>query len=87
MAHRLLAVALSMVVTASPLSAASHEPVPAIPAPEDSPGARYCMHVEPDTGSLVERIRCWTRAEWAEQGVDVDREWSREGVAVINNRT
>jgi hypothetical protein len=39
--------------------------------------------VEPVTGTLVERVRCWTRAQWAEQGVDVDKEWAREGVTVI----
>jgi hypothetical protein len=41
------------------------------------------MHVEPVTGSLVETVQCWTRAEWAEQDVDVDREWAKEGVAVL----
>jgi hypothetical protein len=41
------------------------------------------MHLEPFTGSLIETTRCWTRAQWAEQGVDVDKEWSKEGVAVI----
>jgi hypothetical protein len=36
------------------------------------------------TGNIAEPVRCWTRAEWAEQGVDVDQEWQAEGVGVIN---
>ncbi|MEA3009867.1 MAG: hypothetical protein QOJ91_1559 [Sphingomonadales bacterium] len=37
----------------------------------------------PVTGTLVERTLCWTRRQWAEEGVDVDREWAKEGVSVI----
>lgn len=44
---------------------------------------KYCMRVEPVTGSRLERVRCWTRAKWAEQGVDVDRDWATEGVRTI----
>ena len=83
MAHKELVVALSIFVATSPVSAASPERAPAIPAPTESVDARYCMHVEAFTGSLIETIRCWTRAEWAEQGVDVDKEWAKEGVTVI----
>ena len=39
--------------------------------------------VEPVMGTRMERIRCWTRGRWAEQGVDLDKEWAREGVRVI----
>jgi hypothetical protein len=39
--------------------------------------------VGPVTGSLVQTVQCWTREQWAEEGVDVDREWAREGVGVI----
>lgn len=80
---RLVLVAFSMIFAASPLSAGYPETAPARPAPEAGPDARYCMHVEPVTGSLVETVQCWTRAEWAEQDVDVDREWAKEGVAVL----
>jgi hypothetical protein len=41
------------------------------------------MRVEASTGTLIESVICWTRAEWAEQGVDVDKDWDKEGVAVI----
>jgi hypothetical protein len=52
-------------------------------APAAGPGARYCLRVAADTGSLVERIRCWTRRQWVEQGVDLDKAWAKEGVTVI----
>lgn len=50
--------------------------------PAGSADARYCLRVEPATGSLVETVRCWTRQEWTEQGVDLDQAWGKEGVAV-----
>ena len=83
MAHKdWVAAALGIAVAASPVSAGYREPPPANPAPMAGPDAKYCLRVEPDTGSLIERIRCWTRDEWAEQGVDVDKEWAKEGVEV-----
>ena len=75
-------VALSMIIAVSPLAAANPQQAP-VPAPAGSADARYCMRVEPITGSLIERVRCWTREKWAEQGVDVDKEWAKEGVTVI----
>ena len=84
MAHRLfIAMALGLMVAASPLSAASPESDPTAGAPAAGPDARYCLRVEPFTGSNIERIKCWTRQQWADQGVDVDKEWPREGVNVI----
>ena len=52
-------------------------------APPGGPATRYCLRVEPVTGSRIERIECWTREEWAEQGVNVDRDWAKEGVRVL----
>src|SRR6476659_10348727 len=75
MALRILTFAFSLAVAASPLSAAKWEPAPAAPAPAGAPDTRYCMHLAPFTGSMIEATRCWTRDEWAEQGVDVDKEW------------
>ena len=83
MAHRALILALSTILAASPLSAATQDQVAAEPAPAGGPDTRYCMRIEPVTGSRIETIECWTRQEWAEQGVDVDLEWAREGVRVI----
>lgn len=76
-------VALSLIVAASPVAASSVVPAPATPAPAGTPDTKYCMRVEPVTGSRLETIQCWTREEWAEQGVDVDEDWATEGVAVV----
>ncbi|HEU4957125.1 MAG TPA: hypothetical protein VFT40_05810 [Sphingomicrobium sp.] len=82
MALKLSAIALSLIVAAAPLSAAQPETDPMAGAPAAGPDARYCMRVEL-TGNVIEPIKCWTREQWAEQGVDVDKEWAREGVRVI----
>lgn len=83
MAHKALAVALGMIAAASPALASNPPPARPWPSPADSPDTRYCMRIEPLTGSRIELLRCWTRAEWAEQGVDVDKDWAREGVRII----
>lgn len=83
MAHTPIAVALGLIFATVPVAAAGSQPMPATPAPDAGPGARYCLRVEPFTGSHIETVQCWTRDYWAEQGVDVDREWAKEGVRVI----
>lgn len=90
MASKALIFALSVSVAASPLSAQpdsgaieSDLPAPVTTtAPPGTPDTKYCMRVEL-TGNIVEPVFCWTRAQWAEEGVDVDRDWHREGVRVI----
>lgn len=70
------------------LSVASLIAVPSLataqadPAPPGTATTKYCMRVVL-TGNVVEPIRCWTRGEWADQGIDVDKEWAREGIRVI----
>lgn len=82
MAHRRLA-SFAFLAGASPLFAASlQQPQPSM-APPGNPRTLYCMHVDPITGSNVQTIQCWTREEWAEQDVDVDKEWAKNGVKVI----
>jgi hypothetical protein len=83
MSHKKLAVAFSLIVAASPVLAQAPERDSLAGAPAAGPEARYCLRVAADTGSLIERVRCWTREHWAEQGVDVDKEWAKEGVSVI----
>lgn len=82
MAYKQLVVALSMIVAASPVSATQPEPSPEAVAPPGGPDTRYCMRVEL-TGTRIEPVKCWTREKWATQGVDVDKEWPKEGVRVI----
>jgi hypothetical protein len=64
-------------------AAAIAEPAQTAAAPSGTPETRYCMRIGPLTGNLAETIECWTRAEWADQGVDVDKEWNKEGVRTI----
>lgn len=82
MTHKIWVFAFRFIVAAWPALALVAAPTTAGPTPTHSVDARYCLKVEPHTGSLVETVECWNRAEWADQGVDVDKEWDREGVAV-----
>ncbi len=80
MAHLMVA-ALAITAAVQPMPATG--PEPGMTAPAAGASARYCMRVERITGSRVEPVRCWTRQMWAEQGVDVDKDWAKEGVAVL----
>lgn len=82
MALKALTVALGAMVALSPVSATSPAPSPG-PAASDSADTLYCLRIEAITGTRLERVRCWTRQEWADLEVDVDKEWAKEGVAVI----
>ena len=74
--------ALSKALIALGLIAAAAA-VPAVAqAPSGTADTRYCMKIE-TTGNVVQRVKCWTREQWAEQGVDLDRDWPREGVRVL----
>ena len=85
MAYKELVIGLSVIVATSPLSAAQPESTQEQGAPTASADARYCLRVEPITGSRIETIVCETREAWAELEVDVDKEWAREGVRVITS--
>jgi hypothetical protein len=82
MAHKEVVVALSMIAAASPVSATSPEPTPNT-APAGTPETKYCMWIEAITGTRVESVWCWTREEWAQQGVDVDKAWAKDGYKII----
>lgn len=88
MAHRLLFLGLAMTTVGSVSSATQPDFTPIVPsatalAPPGSPQTRYCLRVDPVTGSNVQTIQCWTREEWGEQGVDVDKEWAKNGVRAM----
>ena len=85
MAHKLLLLALGTIVAASPAPASIQEPALKMGAPAGSPDTLYCMRIEASIGSRLEEVKCWTREQWAENEVDVDRDWAEEGVAVIVN--
>ncbi|MES2136475.1 MAG: hypothetical protein V4502_05380 [Pseudomonadota bacterium] len=82
MAHKALIATLSMIAAAVPVSAAGAHSTPNEAPPPRTPNTEYCMWVEPVTGSRLETVQCWTREEWAEAGVDVDKDWPKEGVYV-----
>ena len=82
MAHRNLLLSLALIAAATPAWAAREpEPRPEI-APPGTPDTRYCMRIYAITGTLIEQTKCWTREEWAKRGVDVDKDWPKEGVRV-----
>ena len=85
MANKEWLLALTLIVATSPVSAAGQDRAQAVPAavaPAGTPQTQYCMYIETITGSRLEEVKCWTREEWAERGVDVDKDWPREGVRV-----
>ena len=81
MAKRLMLAAFGLLIAASPV-AASQRLAPGTPAPPGSPTTLYCLRITV-TGYAIDPIQCWTRAEWAEQDVDVDKEWAANGVRTI----
>jgi len=82
MAHGKLVLALSVIAAATPVWAAPEDrPRPAT-APPGTAETRYCMRIEAITGTLTEQVKCWTREQWAKQGVDVDKDWPKEGVRI-----
>lgn len=78
-----LALALGLMAAAAPLSAANPDRERATAAPAGTAQTRYCMRVGPLTGSRLEQVECWTRAQWWAQGVDVNQDWPEEGVRTI----
>ena len=85
MALRQSAFLLATLVAASAASASIQDMPPGAGAPPGGPDTLYCMWIEPIIGSRIEEVKCWTSEQWAENDVDVDAEWAKEGVAIIEN--
>ena len=83
MTHLRLVAAFTMIMTGSAASAASLQWAQSEPAPAGNEATRYCLRVDPNTGSRIETIQCYTRAEWAQLEVDVDKEWAANGVRTL----
>ena len=79
MAFSKIVLALGLIAAATPAAVAAQDRT----APPGSADTRYCMKIAALTGSHIERVKCWTREQWAEQGVDVDKDWPKEGVRII----
>jgi hypothetical protein len=84
MAYKKLVFVLGMIFAASPIAASQPQPAPDEGAPPAPPEARYCLRVDPLPGSKIETVLCETREQWAMMEVDLDQEWAKEGVKVIN---
>ena len=82
MSNKKLAILSGLIAATTPILAQASPTNATTGAPAAGPNAKYCMRVEPAPGRLVEEVRCWTRDQWSEQGVDVDKAWAREGVSV-----
>ena len=83
MAYKASLLPLSILAAASPVSATVQDPAQMSGAPQGTSETQYCMRVEAVTGTRIEEVKCWTRAEWADRGVDVDVDWAEEGVRTI----
>jgi hypothetical protein len=83
MTHKGLIAAFSMLAAASPVSAAFPIAPGVGPAPVAPETARYCLRMEPITGTRIETIECRTRYEWAELDVNIDEEWAQNGVRIL----
>ena len=84
MARKALVIALGMLAAVSPAAASIQDPAPTTGAPPGTPDTLYCMRIEA-IASRLEKVKCWTRQEWAENEVDVDKDWAKEGVAIITD--
>jgi hypothetical protein len=71
---------VALMAATLPLAAANY---PVTAAPAGGPDTRYCLRVEPITGSRIESVQCKTRYEWSRLEVDVDQEWAENGVKVF----
>jgi len=75
-----LVVALTMIAATLPLPAGN---AGTAGAPTGTADTRYCLRVDPPTGSRIETIQCRTREEWASLDVNVDQEWATNGIRVL----
>jgi hypothetical protein len=61
-------VVLSLILAATPVSAADH----AAKRTATTDQTKYCIQMEPTTGSRISTTECRTKDEWSRLGVDID---------------
>jgi len=86
MAWKTILLASILVTGALPVSASQSEQsddVTMSRAPDAPEGALYCLKMEPITGTRIGSVLCWTRQEWADNDIDLDKAWAEDGVEVI----
>ena len=57
------------ILAAVPLAA----PASAADAPRRTAETKYCIEYEAIVGTLINRVDCMTKAQWALEGVDVEK--------------
>ena len=86
MAWKLFLLASMTVAGAMPVSASQSQPsddAVIAGAPDAPEGALYCLKMEPITGTRIGSLLCWTRQQWADNDIDLDKAWAEDGVEVI----
>jgi hypothetical protein len=86
MAWKTILLASILVTGALPVAASQshdHDDSTTAGAPDAPEGALYCLKMEPITGTRIGSVLCWTRQEWAENDIDLDKAWAEDGVEVI----
>lgn len=75
MAYIQLGVAVSMILssaTAATPKAPDSKTPSTKPATTTTQQTKYCLEMEPFTGSRTTTTECMTKEQWAKEGVDVD---------------
>jgi hypothetical protein len=80
MAHKRWILAVGLIMAASPLSAQPEVTPPTAPA--GGPTGRASSRDRACTAAHIAAVAGSSNKQWAEQGVDVDKDWPKEGVAV-----
>ena len=86
MALKQILLASILVAGAIPAAASQSDPnddVVTARAPDAPEGALYCLKMEPITGTRIGSVLCWTRQEWTDNDIDLDKAWAEDGVEVI----
>jgi hypothetical protein len=73
---RVLVIAALSALVATPAAAAGEvQPAPtkeSRPAADKSKATKYCLAYDDTTGSRIRKTECRTKAEWANEGIDID---------------
>ena len=84
MMHKGLIAVLGIIVAASPVAASQPDLTPATGAPPGTPDTRYCLRVEPFTGSRIETTSMLDPRRMGRAMASMStQEWAEEGVRVI----
>jgi hypothetical protein len=75
MSRTVIIAALTALIATPAAAAGNSQSAPAKetrPAAEKSKATKYCLTYEKTTGSRIEKTECRTKADWAQQGINLD---------------